>query len=126
MPIALNCTICGASFLVIPSRATTAKYCRYRCHQIGEGRKGGITRGKQIQAADQGKTYVKTGGRHTHRAVAEQKLGRALLPGEVVHHKDGNKRNNALENLEVLTNQSEHAKLHVAEMLRKRKERCGY
>lgn len=33
--------------------------------------------------------------------VAERMLGRKLKPGEVVHHIDGNKRNNAPENLMV-------------------------
>lgn len=44
--------------------------------------------------------------------IAEQMLGRALLPGEVVHHRDGDKLNNSSENLDVLQSQSEHATLH--------------
>ena len=59
-----------------------------------------------------GKTYEKTYGRHTHRVVAEQMLGRPLKPGEVVHHIDGNKRNNVPENLKVFSSQAEHAKWH--------------
>ncbi len=61
----------------------------------------------------EGKTYTKTYGRHTHRIVAEQKLGRALLPGEIVHHKDENKRNNDPDNIHVFANQAEHAKFHM-------------
>lgn len=38
-----------------------------------------------------------------HRFVMEQQLGRYLEPHEVVHHKDGNRENNAPSNLEVLT-----------------------
>lgn len=55
--------------------------------------------------------YVKYYGRHIHRVVAEQKLGRALLPGEIVHHKDGDKWNNHPDNLEVMT-QAEHVRIH--------------
>lgn len=61
----------------------------------------------------EGRTYAKTYGRHTHRVVAEQILGRSLLPGEVVHHIDGNKRNNAPENIMVFSSQAEHARYHM-------------
>ena len=59
----------------------------------------------------EGKAYEKTYGRHTHRVVMEEKLGRLLHAGEVVHHIDGNKRNNSPDNLMMMT-QSEHARLH--------------
>jgi len=55
--------------------------------------------------------YVKLKGRHMHRVVIEQALGRKLLPGEVVHHQDGDKWNNDPSNLFVMT-QSEHARIH--------------
>lgn len=60
----------------------------------------------------EGRTYTKLYGRHEHRVVAEQILGRPLKPGEVVHHIDGNKRNNAPENLMVFASQAEHVKWH--------------
>lgn len=60
----------------------------------------------------EGKTYTKTYGRHTHRIVAEQILGRPLKPGEVVHHIDRNKRNNNPDNLMVFASQADHVKWH--------------
>lgn len=45
-----------------------------------------------------------------HRWVMEYHLGRDLNPGEDVHHKDGNKLNNAISNLELLSH-SAHASL---------------
>ena len=59
-----------------------------------------------------GKTYQKFHGRHEHRTVAEWILGRPLKPGEVVHHIDGDKRNNAPENLMVFPTQAAHAAWH--------------
>lgn len=46
-----------------------------------------------------------------HRRVMELHLGRQLGRFEVVHHRDHNKQNNALENLELMT-LGEHSRLH--------------
>jgi hypothetical protein len=68
---------------------------------------------------DTDKTYVDSRGyrrfrdtdRLVHRWMAEKKIGRRLGPNEVVHHKDGNPRNNDPDNLEVMS-WDEHADLH--------------
>jgi len=56
-------------------------------------------------------TYKKNLGRHEHRVVMEEQLGRKLTSEELVHHKDGDKHNNDPSNL-ALTDHSEHAKIH--------------
>lgn len=45
-----------------------------------------------------------------HRLIAEQIVGRYVFPGEVVHHKDKNKLNNTISNLEVFSSNAEHLK----------------
>jgi hypothetical protein len=69
--------------------------------------------------------YRKAYGKHEHRRVAEQMLGRPLVKGEIVHHIDGDRHNNSHTNLQVMT-QSEHMKLHFAEMMAVRKVKHGY
>lgn len=49
-----------------------------------------------------------------HRIVVENNIGRLLTKDEIIHHKDGNKKNNNIENLEIVT-AGEHAKHHVLE-----------
>jgi len=50
-----------------------------------------------------------------HRLVMEKHLGRYLTKDEHVHHKDKNKKNNDISNLQLVSN-SEHMKLHKAEL----------
>jgi hypothetical protein len=81
-----------------------------------QSRRGKMNDGSTMRQRYEGVSthYRKVRGRHEHRIVAEEKLGRALEKGEIVHHIDGNKRNNNPDNLEIMT-QSEHASLHMKE-----------
>lgn len=56
----------------------------------------------------------------THRLLAAEFLGRPLLAGEVVHHRDGDSTNNSRENLLVLPNQAYHAHIEAV-LLRERR-----
>lgn len=69
---------------------------------------------KTLRDRGEGRTYRKYHGRHEHRVVAEALLGRPLRKGEVVHHIDHNKRNNAPENLMVFSSQADHANFHFS------------
>jgi hypothetical protein len=74
--------------------------------------------------AEHGYVKVRVGNTHPladdngyayeHQLVAIAAIGRALAPGEVVHHRNENKTDNRWENLEVLTS-SEHTRRHALE-----------
>jgi ribosomal protein L40E len=49
---------------------------------------------------------------YLHIIIAEEKLGRYLLPDETVHHKDLNKLNNNPDNLIVFATKSDHTRFH--------------
>ncbi len=55
--------------------------------------------------------YNKKGNAKQHRVVMEEYLGRKLSDDEVVHHINGDKTDNRIENLQVMT-RSAHSLLH--------------
>lgn len=112
------CPTCGKD----AKRTYCSRPCWRKVHNSPErnakvARESAEKVGNALRGRGNGKAYRKRGGRHEHRVVAEQKLGRPLLPGEVVHHIDGDKLNNAPANIEVFPSQAEHARHHMLQRL---------
>lgn len=114
------CLNCGVTFPVA-KKFPAARFCSRKCglastlpadHNAKIARESARRRGDALRGTGRGATYRKLGGRHEHRVVAEAAIGRPLRPGEVVHHRDGDIRNNAPSNLDVLPSQGAHARLH--------------
>ncbi len=110
--VPVQCLACGSGFAVRPARQATAKYCCFACKQGHVARSTIEGRADAMRYRGKGVSYVKYRGRHLHRVLMERILGRPLVKGEVVHHRDGNHRNNDPENLVLLSGQGQHARLH--------------
>jgi hypothetical protein len=87
-----------------------------RGHHL-KGRKGDRYRGGKYDDHDYECVYMpqhpftpKNNYVRIHRLVVEAHIGRYLTPKENIHHIDGNKRNNDISNLQIVSN-SEHQKI---------------
>lgn len=125
----VNCDVCGRKFLKPKYQKNEHDFCCAEHSRLWNAKKlseynrtsnpmnqpGGvlearIKRSRIMREKCQGQSYRKMLGKIEHRRMAEMLIGRELIPGEVVHHIDGDKFNNDPYNLEVFPSQAEHVK----------------
>lgn len=131
--VKLTCENCGKYFFVYPYREKTAKFCNRSCGsgsrtmQSHNAWKGGRSRMKN------GYIRVRINGKYIyeHRYIMENFLNRKLEKTECVHHINGNRIDNRVENLIVLE-KSIHDSMETKRRFQKNphwqyegKERCG-
>lgn len=122
-----NCEICKKKFKVINFRIKTAKYCSRKCQSKGYSKlyenkhganwKGGrkYHQGYILVYEPNHPNAISHGYVFEHRLIFEKHLGRYLDIGEVVHHKNGIKDDNRIENLELFEGNGKHIRKELKE-----------
>lgn len=121
-----TCTVCGSKFnrkkypsgvLEAPTEFRKRKYCSRECYHTTINGSGNPSYKDGFKRGHDGGYLRFSNDRYVHRATVEEHIGRGLTGDEHVHHIDGDVENNAIENLEIVTN-SNHRRLHCATQYR--------
>lgn len=92
----------------------TPQAIAHRASRLGILRNG-ANRPSRLLVIDGYLWVSELGGKYAvHRRLMEMHLKRSLSEDEIVHHKDGNSMNNAIENLQ-LCSRGEHMIIHARE-----------
>lgn len=108
--LTVPCPACGDAFetYVEVSGEQHRTFCSHKCatdHRVTQG-VGRLVNGRAVTLHVSGYLMVWTpdrGRMMEHRYVMEQEIGRQLLPDEQVHHINGVKTDNRIENLALLS-----------------------
>ena len=106
----VKCSVCNKEFTA--HKSAERKTCSYICRNKTIWKGGKVKNG-------QGYFVIYSPGRYKghnyipeHRLVIKKHLGRKLKPSEHVHHINGNRRDNRIENLILFSSGNEHIKYH--------------
>lgn len=104
------CKNCKIIFYISPSRKGKKKFCSQKCYSLYQSYI------KSPQVKNRGPRYkrIYVDGKRVleHRYIMECYLNRHLKKNEHIHHINGNKHDNRIENL-MIVSPSQHTKLHA-------------
>lgn len=120
----VSCCVCGNTFYKPPSKITENNCCCAECrneldrqraldqlnlpgHNAGHSAPW-LTKFNRLLSIHENTIDVDSS---VYRSIVEAAIGRKLRRGEVIHHINGDRTDNRLENLQIMTN-SEHSRLH--------------
>lgn len=109
--IQLFCQMCGKEFFVYPYRKAIAKFCSRSCGSKKAGANNNRWRGGR-SVMKNGYVRVRVNGDYVyeHRYVMERSMGRKLKCTEVVHHINGDRTDNRINNLKIMDKASHDAR----------------
>lgn len=107
-----------------PVSPSGTKYCSRNCYWQDRSRRftgSNHPKYKEKLLDKDGYILIHIGNKvvREHRFVVESHIGRRLEDGEIVHHKNGNRTDNRIKNLEIMT-QADHVRHHRTINIEKR------
>lgn len=136
MKIKIKCATCDKIRFIEKSYINAGRFKSGRCFKCSRnkfGEQSSNWKGGKIMN-DNGYVLIRSpkhpfvnafGYVREHRLIMEKNLGRYLLPTEVVHHLNGDRTDNRIENLELLESQSIHVRERDAHRVKGICSICG-
>lgn len=122
--IEFNCKYCKERTTKRLRYGREQKFCSHRCYSLDKPRAFILKNGYKLVAKPGHSRADKRGYVREHLLIMEEKIGRPVLRSESIHHIDGDKTNNQIDNLMLFKTHKEHL-LYEWKNNTLRKTNCG-